>query len=297
LSAKYSARPSRSHHPIDHDNNHPINGYPPTEAQNEGNDTKIVKHIQKGEVMMTSKTAMNRYRTTATVVGVVYLAGFVVGIGGDTLLQSIFGAPNYLGTVSANSMTIVIGALLWLIAVVGDAAHGVLMYPVLKPHNERIAVGYLAARIMDALLIAIMVLFVLLQIPLGSEYLKAATAEAAYLQALSNVLMQAKLYAYDMGMITLGISGFLLCYTLYTARLLPRWLAVWGLVGYTIIFCGMVSEIMGSGLGLASSLPGGLWEMFIGVWLIVKGFNAPALVAESVKSDSDVRDGRGLSAT
>lgn len=94
---------------------------------------------------MISKTAMNKYRTTAMVVGVVYLTGFVVGIGGDTLIQSILAAPNYLGTVSANSMTVVIGALLWLIAVVGDVAHGVLMYPVLKPHNERIAVGYLAA--------------------------------------------------------------------------------------------------------------------------------------------------------
>ncbi len=70
--------------------------------------------------------------------------------------------------------------------------------------------------------------------------------------------------------------GLMLCYTLYKAQLLPRWLALWGLVGYAIILGGMVSEIMGSGLGDLSSLPGGLWEIFVGVWLIVKGFNAPA---------------------
>ncbi|HMN29047.1 MAG TPA: DUF4386 domain-containing protein [Caldilineaceae bacterium] len=276
---------------------HYVDWYPSIEAKNEGNDTKIVKHIQKGEVRMTSNAPMNRYRSTAAVVGSIYLAGFVVGIGGDTLLQSILGAPNHLALVAANSLTVTIGALLWLIAVVGDAAHGVLLYPVLKPHNERIAVGYLAARIMDALFIAVMVLFVLLQIPLGSEYLNAATADAAELQALSNVLMQAKFYVYDMGMITLGISGILLCYTLYRTKLLPRWLAVWGLVGYAIIFCGMVSEIMESGLGLASSIPGGLWEVFVGVWLIVKGFNAPALVAETAKSEPKMRDEMSLSAT
>jgi hypothetical protein len=84
-------------------------------------------------------------------------------------------------------------------------------------------------------------------------------------------------------MITLGVSGLLLCYTLNSARLLPRWLAVWGLVGYAIIAGGMVSEFMGSGLGLASSLPGGLWEVCVGMWLIVKGFNAPASVAGSAK--------------
>jgi hypothetical protein len=217
---------------------------------------------------------------TAIVVGVTYLLGFVVGIGGEILFQSVLGAPNYLATVSAQSMTVISGALLWLMAVIGDAAHGVLMFPVLKPHNERIAVGYLAARIMDALFIALMVLFILLQVPLGAAYLNAAAPDAAYLQTLGRLLTHGQQYAYQMGMSTLGISGLMLCYTLYKARLVPRLLAIWGLLGYAIIFVGMISEIMGSGLGLASSLPGGLWEVFIGGWLIMKGFSAPASAAE-----------------
>jgi len=227
-----------------------------------------------------TKANMNKYRTTATVVGVVYIAGFVVGIGGDVLIQSVLGAPNHLSTLSANSMTLIIGALLWLMAVIGDAAHGVLMFPVLKPHGERIAIGYLAARIMDAVFIAIMVIFILLQIPLGNAYVNAAAADTFYLQALGTLFKQGQLYAYQIGMSTLGVSGLMLCYTLYKAKLVPRWLAGWGLVGYAIIFGGMLSAVMGSGLGLASSLPGGLWEMFVGGWLIVKGFNAPASVAE-----------------
>jgi hypothetical protein len=211
----------------------------------------------------------------------VYLAGFVVGIGGEMLNQSVLSAPNHLATLAANSMTLTSGALLWLLAVVGDAAHGVLLFPLLKRHNERIAVGYLAARIMDALFIAIMVIFILLQIPLGNAFLQAAPADTAYLQALSTLFTQGQHYAYQIGMITLGLAGMQLCYTLYKATLTPRWLAVWGLVGYAIIAGGMVSEFMGSGLGLASSLPGGLWEVFMGVWLIVKGFNAPSIPAVS----------------
>lgn len=234
---------------------------------------------------MSTKAAMNQYRTIAIVVGVVYLLGFVVGIGGEFLFNSVLGAPNYLATLSANSLTVAIGAVLWLMAVIGDAAHGVLMFPILKPHGERLAVGYLAARIMDALFIAIMVIFILLQIPLGSEYLKAAAPDMAYLQILGRLFTQGQLYAYQIGMSTLGISGLMLCYTLYKAKLLPRWLAVWGLIGYGVIFCGMLSEIMGSGLGLASSLPGGLWEIFVGMWLVVKGFNAPASVANPVKPE------------
>jgi hypothetical protein len=235
---------------------------------------------------MTTKETMNPYRTTARIVGVVYLAGFVVGLVGIGLFQSILGAPDHLSTLSANSTLLAFGAILWLMAVVGDAAHGVLMFPVLKPHNERIAVGYLAFRIMDAVFIAIMVLFVLLQIPLGSEYVKTAALDAAYLQALSTVFAQAQLYTYEIAMITLGISGLMLCYTLYRAKLVPRWLAIWGLLGYAIILCGMVSAVMGSGLGDISSYPGGLWEVFMGVWLIVKGFNAPAVVPQAVRTSN-----------
>jgi hypothetical protein len=221
---------------------------------------------------MTTTAEMNVYRTTARVVGVVYLAGFVVGIGGNILIQSILGAPNRLSAVAANSTMLAIGAILWLLAVVGDAAHGVLMFPILKRHSERMAIGYLAARIVDAIFIAVMVLFALIQIPLGSEYLKAAALDAPSLQALSTLFSQAQQYAYEIGMSALGVSGILLCTTLYRAKLLPRWLAVWGLVGYAIIFCGMLSAVMGSGLGDLSSLPGGLWEIFVGVWLIVKGW-------------------------
>jgi hypothetical protein len=170
-------------------------------------------------------------------------------------------------------------AVLWLMAVIGDAAHGVLMFPVLKQHSERMAIGYLAFRIVDAVFIAVMVLFVLIQIPLGSEYLKAAVSDASFLQALSAVFSQAQQYAYQIGMSALGVSGLMLCYTLYKAKLLPAWLAIWGLVGYATILVGMLSAVMGSGLGDLSSYLGGLWEGFVGVWLIVKGFSSPAIVS------------------
>ena len=235
---------------------------------------------------MTTKEGMNTYRTTAIVVGVMYLAGFVVGLVGNGLIQSILGAPDHLSTVSANSMMLAIGAILWLMAVAGDAAHGVLMFPVLKQHSERIAFGYLASRIVDAVFIAVSVLFMLLQIPLGSEYLKAVVPNTFYLQALSTLSIQAHLYAYDIGMIALGLAGLMLNYMFYRAKLVPRWIAVWGLVGYAIIFFGMVSEVMGSGLGLVSSLPGGLWEVFMGVWLIAKGFNSSAFVSQATRTSN-----------
>ncbi len=232
---------------------------------------------------MTTKEEMNKYRTTARVVGIVYLAGFVVGIVGNIMIKSVLDAPNHLATISASAMTVAFGAILWLLAVVGDAGHGVLMFPVLKQHSERMAIGYLAFRIVDAIFIAVMVLFMLIQIPLGSEFLKATAGDASFLQALSAVSAQASQYAYQIGMSALGVSGLMLCYTLYRAKLVPAWLAIWGLVGYAIILVGMVSAVMGSGLGDLSSIPGGLWEVFMGVWLIAKGFSSSAFVPQATR--------------
>ena len=220
------------------------------------------------------------YRTTAKIIGAVYLAGFVVGLVGSGIFQSILGATGAsanLPAVAASSALLAFGAILWLMAVAGDAAHGVLMFPILRRYHERIAFGYLASRIVDAVFIAVMVLFVLLQIPLASAFVKAAVTDASFLQAVSGLFAQGQVYAYDIGMIILGVSGLMLCYTLYRAKLLPRLVAGWGLIGYAVLFVGMLSEVMGSGLGLASSIPGGVWEVFVGVWLIAKGFSSSGL--------------------
>lgn len=224
------------------------------------------------------------YRTTARIVGVVYIAGMVLGVVGTILILSILDAPDPLSKVAANSMLLASAAILWLITVAGDAAHGILMFPVLKPHSERIAVGYFGTRIIDAVLVAIMALLVLLQIPLGSEYLKAGAADTSSLQALSTVFNQAQLYAYHFGMIALGLAGLMLCYLLHRAKLIPQLLGVWGLVGYAVILGGSVFEVLGFDLRSIHTIPGGLWELFIGVWLIVKGFRSAPVPAERTTS-------------
>jgi hypothetical protein len=240
----------------------------------------------------TGAEGTNTYRTTARIVGAMYLAGFIVGITGFVLIGSILSGPDHLATLPASSMLLAIAAVLWLMAAAWDAAHGVLMFPILKQHNsERIAVGYLGFRIMDGLIIAIMVLFVLVQIPIGSEYLNAGASDASSLQALSTVFMQAQLDAYNIAMITLGISGLILCYSFYKSKLVPRILAVWGLVGYAVILCGSVVEVLGFNLLTIHAIPGGLWEVFIGVWLIVKGFNPSAFVSEPANPDDGVLRG------
>jgi hypothetical protein len=226
------------------------------------------------QVTAPNRLSRNNYRVTARIIGVLYLAGMVVGIGGNLFIQSILGAPDHLSAIAANSTLLAMGAVLWLSTVAGDAAHGILMFPVLKPHSERAAVGYLGARIIDATFIAVMALLILIQIPLGIEYLNAGSSDTSYLQALSVVLTQANLYAYEFAMIAVGVAGLILSFMFYRAQLVPRLLAIWGLVGYAILLSGSVLQVLGLNLNSIHAIPGGLWELFIGVWLIGKGFSA-----------------------
>jgi uncharacterized membrane protein len=230
------------------------------------------------QVTTPNRLSRNNFRATARIVGVLYLAGMVVGIAGNLFIQSILGTPDQLSTIAASSALLAMGAVLWLSTVAGDAAHGILMFPVLKPHSERAAVGYLGARIIDATFIAVMALLILIQIPVGIEYLNAGPSDTSYLQALSAVLTQANLYAYEFAMITVGVAGLILSFMFYRTQLVPRFLAIWGLIGYAILLLGSVLQVLGLNLNSIHAIPGGLWELFIGVWLIAKGFSTSSQI-------------------
>lgn len=239
-------------------------------------------------------TRPNRYdaryhRTTARAVGVVFLAGMVVYLVGNlVLVEPILAAPDHLSIVSANSIPLAIGALLMLMAAVGDAAHGILMLPILKQQNQRLAFGYFGARMIDAVFLAIGVLLLLMQIPLGRAYLETGAAGDSSLQALSTLTVEAHLYSYQIGMIAVGFAGLMLCYVFYTAGLVPRLLAIWGLVGYATLLSGSVLEVLGFRPGLAIAIPGGLFELFIGVWLIAKGFSSSSPLVSAPTTPSPI---------
>jgi hypothetical protein len=235
-------------------------------------------HSNKGENILDTK--VNTYRTTAKVVGALYIFGFVVGIAG-----SVLGTPGQLDTVSARSLMISLGALLWVLAAAGDAAHGVMMFPILKQNNERVALGYFGARVVEAAVIAISALFILLQIPLGVEFLKAGVSDSSYLQTLSALFTQSQAYTYQIGMVALGMAGLTLCYGFYRAKLVPQLFVIWGFIGYVSFLIGSMLEVLGFNLQLLHTIPGGLWEMSIGVWLIAKGFNSAAFTSETAKDN------------
>jgi hypothetical protein len=138
------------------------------------------------------------------------------------------------------------------IAVVGI---GLLMYPILKPVNQRLAAWYAVLRIVEFTVSAVCGIYLLIQ-----------------LQVVPNHM----LWVY----IPTGIGGLILTYLLYTSRLVPRPVALLGLVGYALFTLGVPLDLLGilnmnEGPGLVLLAPGGLFELVVfPIWLIAKGFSA-----------------------
>ena len=84
-----------------------------------------------------------------------------------------------------------------------------------------------------------------------------------------------------------GVGGIILTYLLFVSRLVPRPIALLGLVGYVLLTVGVPLDLLGlldmsQGAGLLLVVPGGLFELvFLPIWLITKGFSAPRLVSNA----------------
>ena len=205
------------------------------------------------------------------VFGALFVAGFLVYGIGFGLVSSVTTAPDFLSTLAANSTVLVVGAFLMVLNTAVDIGKGVLFFPIAERQGKRTALVYLAAITVQVVLLDLGVLCLLMLVPLA-EF--AADAGAIEGTALGSLLTQANTLAYQLGQGTLAFGALFMTWFLFRTRRVPRTLALWGVVGYAIHLTGAIAEIFGIHIGLVLSLPGGLFEVTFGVWLIAKGFRS-----------------------
>jgi len=212
------------------------------------------------------------------------MAGSLIGGG---LLETILSAPDYLLAAAEHETQLIVGVLLELVNATAVLAIGFLMFPVLKKHNEQLAVGYLAIRSVEAVVCSIIVIGPLALLTLSREYGQAGAAEAAYLQAAGALGIAERARVAGL-LIPLFFSlGAMLFYTLlYRSRLLPRFISVWGFIGAALILIINIANLgaeLGLGVSLVFVLPIILNEIFLGIWLIVRGFNPSAAADDAAR--------------
>jgi len=218
-----------------------------------------------------SRAETGSRRGYSALIGALFLAGFLAYGVGFSLVTSVTGAPDYLATLAAHQPTLVLGAFLMLLNTVVDIGKGVLFFPIVERHGKRAALAYLAAISVQVAILDIGVLCLLMLVPLGQF-----AVDAAWATGLASLLTQANTMAYQIGQATLAGGAIFLCAALYRARLLPRFLSAWGLIGYVIHLAGAIAEIFGVHVSLMLLVPGMLFELALPAWLIFKGFQPEA---------------------
>src|SRR5438132_3509172 len=203
-------------------------------------------------------------------IGALFLLGFICYGVGSGLATSLVGGSNFLSTIAASQTILVIGAFLMFLNTGVDVAKGVLFFPILEKHSKRTALAYLATMIVDFVLLSIGVLALLLIVPLAKH------AGEAGAQTLGSILVQTNATAYQMGEMTLGVGAVFLCLLLFRTQLIPRWLAISGLIGYPVLVAGTIAEIFGLHIGLYPPTPGFFFELVLPFWLFFKGFTPEA---------------------
>ncbi len=228
---------------------------------------------------------METNKNNARIIGLLYIIGTISGI-----LSVIFTAPtrsaqDSLVSVSASETPIILGALCVLTMGLALAMVPVMAFPILRKHNETLAVGYVIFRGgLETFASMATVVSWLLVLPLSRVY-QAGTPDASHFRTLGNLLLEATQFSW-VGTIVFILGALMFYYVLYRSSLVPRWLSGWGLIaavpylatGLLGMF-GLVSATMSSTSTIYSLmvLPLAVQEMVLAVWLIVKGFNpAPA---------------------
>jgi len=228
---------------------------------------------------------MNTYRKTAIIVGVLFIIGTVAGILSVVLTGPILGDPDYLIKVAANENQIIMGALLVLIMGFPLAMVPVMLFPILKKHNEVLALGSVVFRgVLEAVMYIAIVINSLFLLMLSQEYVKASAPEASYFQTLGALLLGADGYLNDILGIVFPIGALMLYYLFYQSKLIPRWLSAWGFLGAIPYLASFLLGMFGFELGILV-LPLAVQEMVMAVWLIVKGFNPSAIASLSAKQN------------
>jgi hypothetical protein len=223
---------------------------------------------------------MFTHRNAARLWGIFFIIAFLAYGIGSGMIGTITSAPDFLTDVNANNTTIIAGVI--LIALVHTFVNiglPVLLMPILKPFHKNLTYGYLSFAIASTTVIVVSGIFLMLLLPLSSEYVRAGSEATDYFVTIGEIFKMGGFYAYQIGMAIWGMGGLLFVAVLFKSKIVSRVFSIWGFVGYAVFIAGTIFELFGSSVGVMLAIPGGLFEISLSVWLIFKGFNSAAITS------------------
>lgn len=221
----------------------------------------------------------------ARLLGVLWLATFVTSIAGVLLYHPILHGHGYI-TSNGHDTRIALGALMELLLIIANIGTAVLPYPILKRQSERLALGYVTARIMECVFIAVGLLCLMAVVTLRQD-VGGPGSDVASLDAIGRALVAVRDWTFALGPgFVVGVgNGLIMGVLMYRSGLVPRRMTWLGLIGGPLVILSGVAVLLnvidlGSKAQAVATIPEFLWELSLGVYLTAKGFRPAPILAE-----------------
>lgn len=226
---------------------------------------------------------MQTNRRTAALVGSAFLfSNFTFILGTIVLVESILGSADNLSLITANRAQLILGVILSFANGLAYVGIAVLLFPLLKRRFESLALAYVGFRLVE------WITQLLADVsPLALLTLVGQTQQAGTMQGLAAVLLAQRFWAFQMFNLIFSLSALLLYIMLLRTRLVPGFIAIWGWIAAALVLVntvlGWFLPEWGASLGMVTGLPMLLNEVFLGIWLIVRGFSPSANAIEPAR--------------
>lgn len=213
-------------------------------------------------------------RKIATLTGWLMVVTFVTSIPAYFLYSPVRDNPDSITGAGADpTVSVALGAVLELILIIANVGTAVVPYAVFKRYSESLALGYVAARLVEAMFIAIGIISVLAFVFMRQG--GTAGTDAGLGEALVAIYSQA--FLIGPGIFAGVANGMILGSLMYRSGLVPRGLAMVGLIGGPLVSLSSIAVMFdvierGSTLRSIATIPEFVWELSFGIYLIVKGF-------------------------
>jgi hypothetical protein len=221
-------------------------------------------------------------RKIASLTGWLMVVTFVTSIPAYFILYApVRDNPDYITGAGADPTTsVALGAVLELILIIANVGTAVVPYAVFKRYSEGLALGYVAARLVEATFIGIGIVSLLAFLFMRQE--GTAGTDPALGEAF--VAIYDRAFLIGPGFFAGVANGMILGYLMYRSGLVPRGLAVLGLIGGPLLAVAAIAIMFdvidrGSALQGVATIPEFIWELSFGIYLIVKGFKPSPILA------------------
>src|SRR3954463_12666850 len=226
-------------------------------------------------------------RKLARITGIFWIITFVTSIPAVLLYDPLLNQRDFILGAGGGDARIFVGATLELVLIIANIATAVLPFTLFKRYNERLALGYVTARLTECGFIAVGIVSVLAYMTLRQD---PAGISDGTLVGLGQSLVAVHDATFLLGPgIVVGVgNGMILGYLMYTSGLMPHRLAMFGLVGGPLVCVSGIAVMFGAfdagpGPQAIATIPEIIWEASIGIYLTFKGFKASAPEVEETR--------------